>query len=114
MLLGFLLQKLLHQRGCGTKALSLWHCSSVTEAQVALMAAYSSSVLLGLVSEKRKATSLGKPVGRRKHGALEKLLVDGGVDSRLVKTQWTIITGCGIFTESFLLRFLVAQVVSVS
>lgn len=54
--LGFLLQKLLHQCGRGTEALGPWHCSSVTEAQVALMAAFSSSLLLGLASGKKKSS----------------------------------------------------------
>ncbi len=34
----------------GTEAISLWHCSDVMEAQVALIAAFRSSVMLGLVS----------------------------------------------------------------
>ncbi len=34
----------------GMKAIILWHCSGVMEAQVALIAAFSSSALLGLVS----------------------------------------------------------------
>ncbi len=32
------------------KAISLWHCSGVMEAQIALIAAFRSSALLGLVS----------------------------------------------------------------
>ncbi len=32
------------------KAISLWHCSGVMEAQVALIAAFRSSAVLGLVS----------------------------------------------------------------
>ncbi len=34
----------------GMEAISLWHCSGVMEAQVALIAAFRSSALLGLVS----------------------------------------------------------------
>ncbi len=34
----------------GMEAISLWHCSGVIEAQVALIAAFRSSALLGLVS----------------------------------------------------------------
>ncbi len=34
----------------GMESISLWHCSSVMEAQVALIAAFRSSALLGLVS----------------------------------------------------------------
>ncbi len=34
----------------GMEVISLWHCSGVTEAQVALTAAFRSSALLGLVS----------------------------------------------------------------
>ncbi len=34
----------------GMEAISLWHCSGVIEAQVALIAAFGSSALLGLVS----------------------------------------------------------------
>ncbi len=34
----------------GMEAISLWHCSGVMEAQVALIAAFGSSALLGLVS----------------------------------------------------------------
>ncbi len=34
----------------GMEAMSLWHCSGVMEAQVALIAAFRSSALLGLVS----------------------------------------------------------------
>ncbi len=34
----------------GMEAISLWHCSGVMEAQVALIAALRSSALLGLVS----------------------------------------------------------------
>ncbi len=34
----------------GMETISRWHCSGVMEAQVALMAAFSSSALLGLVS----------------------------------------------------------------
>ncbi len=35
---------------CGVEAISPWHCSGVMEAQVALIAAFRSSALLGLVS----------------------------------------------------------------
>ncbi len=35
---------------CGMEAISLWHCSGVMEAQVAWIAAFMSSALLGLVS----------------------------------------------------------------
>ncbi len=34
----------------GMEAISLWHCSGVMEAQVAFIAAFRSSALLGLVS----------------------------------------------------------------
>ncbi len=34
----------------GMEAISLWHCSGVMEAQVALIVAFRSSALLGLVS----------------------------------------------------------------
>ncbi len=34
----------------GMEAISLWHCSGVMEPQVALIAAFGSSALLGLVS----------------------------------------------------------------
>ncbi len=34
----------------GMEVISLWHCSGVMEAQVALILAFSSSALLGLVS----------------------------------------------------------------
>ncbi len=46
--LGLLLHELLHQ--CGVAAISLWHCSGLMEAQVALIAAFRSSALLGLMS----------------------------------------------------------------
>ncbi len=46
--LGLLLHELLNQ--CGVAAISLWHCSGVMEAQVALIAAFRSSALLSLVS----------------------------------------------------------------
>ncbi len=47
--LDLLFHELLHQRGCGMEAISLWHCSGGMEAQVALIAAFRSSALLGLV-----------------------------------------------------------------
>ncbi len=46
--LGLLLHYLLHQ--CGVEAISLWHCSGVMEAQIALIAVFRSSALLDLVS----------------------------------------------------------------
>ncbi len=46
--LGLLLHELLNQ--CGVAAISLWQCSGVMEAQVALIAVFRSSALLGLVS----------------------------------------------------------------
>ncbi len=46
--LGLLLHELPHQCGVAWEAISLWHCSGVMEAQVALIAAFRSSALLGL------------------------------------------------------------------
>ncbi len=47
--LGLLLHEFLQLRR-GMEAISLWHCSGVMETQVALIAAFRSSALLGLVS----------------------------------------------------------------
>ncbi len=47
-LVGLLLPELLQQCGVAWKSISLWHCSGVMRAQVALIVAFSSSALLGL------------------------------------------------------------------
>ncbi len=47
---GLLLHELLHQCGCDMEAVSLWHSSGVMEAQIALIVAFRSSALFGLVS----------------------------------------------------------------
>ncbi len=96
------------------ESISLWHCSGVMRAQVALIVAFSSSALLGLAypiflftiphrfsmglrsGEFAGQLRTGIPwssnqvlVSRRKHEVLQNFLVYGCVDLGPQKTQWT-------------------------
>ncbi len=86
----------------GTEAISLWHCSGVMKAQVALITAFRSSALLGLMSLIFLLTiwqcgQVPSPAGKwnqhlhktcQQKEAWSSLKLPG-VDCGLQKTQWT-------------------------